>query len=120
MAVVTIAADTATAWLETLPEGDLVLLYKHSPRCGVSLVAAEEVEALAEQQPELPVYRLDVVRQRILSQDLARILQVAHASPQVILLRGAHPVWNTSHQRIRTANLAEHIEAARRDAQPAR
>lgn len=120
MAVATITAATATAWLETLPEGELALLYKHSPRCGVSLVAGEEVEAFAGQQPDLPVFRLDVVRQRALSQDLARTLGVGHASPQVILLRGTHPVWHTSHQHIRAASLTEHLEAARRDAQPAR
>jgi bacillithiol system protein YtxJ len=119
MAVVPITADTATAWLETLPEGELALLYKHSNRCGVSLVAAEEVERFAREQPGLPVYQLDVVRQRLLSLDLARALQVEHASPQVILLRGALPLWHTSHQRIRALNLTEHLEAARRDAQPA-
>ena len=120
MAVATITAGTATAWLETLPEGEFTLLYKHSTRCGVSLVASEEVEAFAEQQPGLPVYQLDVLRQRELALDLARTLHVDHASPQVILLRGRHPVWHTSHQRIRTVSLTEHLEAARRDALPAR
>jgi bacillithiol system protein YtxJ len=120
MAVAVITADTATAWLETLPEGELVLLYKHSRRCGTSLLAAEEVELFAQQQPDLPVYQLDVHRHRALSQDLARMLHIDHASPQVILLRGAQPVWHTSHQRIRVPNLTEHLEAARRDAQPAR
>lgn len=97
----------------------MALLYKHSPRCGVSLVAAEEVESFARQEPGLPVYQLDVVRQRQLSQDLARTLRIDHASPQVILLRGGAPVWHTSHQRIRAPNLAEHLEAARRDTAPA-
>jgi bacillithiol system protein YtxJ len=119
MAVAAIAAESATAWLETLPEGEFALLYKHSSRCGVSLVASEEVESFARQQPGLPVYQLDVLRQRQLSQDLARTLQIEHASPQVILLRGADPVWHTSHQRIRAPNLTEHLDAARRDAQPA-
>jgi len=120
MVVAAITANTATAWLETLPEGEFALLYKHSPRCGTSLLAAEEVELFAQQQPELRVYQLDVIRQRALSQDLARMLRIDHASPQVILLRGAEPVWHTSHQRIRTPTLTEHLEAARRDAQPAR
>ncbi len=119
MALAAITADTATAWLETLPEGEFALLYKHSTRCGVSLISREEVETFAAQQPDLPVYQLDVVRQRHLSQDLARVLRVGHASPQVILLHGGHPVWHTSHQRIRASSLTEHLEAARRDAQSA-
>lgn len=114
MALAAITADTATAWLETLPRGELALLYKHSPRCGVSLLAAEELESFALQEPQLAIYRLDVVRQHALSTDLARVLGVPHASPQVILLRGTDPVWHTSHHRIRSSNLAEHLDAARR------
>jgi bacillithiol system protein YtxJ len=113
MAVAAVTADAANAWLETLPQGELVLLYKHSPRCGVSLLAAEAVEEFATQEPGLPIYRLDVVRQRALSEDLARTLRIHHASPQVILLRGADPIWHTSHQRIRTPTLAEHVATAR-------
>jgi bacillithiol system protein YtxJ len=113
MAVAAITAELAAAWLESLPRGELALLYKHSSRCGVSLIASEEVESFALQEPALPIYRLDVVRQRSLSMDLARTLGVHHASPQVILLRGSDAVWHTSHQRIRLPTLAEHLETAR-------
>lgn len=113
MAVAPIAAEAAHAWLESLPAGELALLYKHSPRCGVSLVAADEVESFARREPGLPIYQLDVVRQRPLSQDFARTLGIDHASPQVILLRGARPVWHTSHQRITAPALATELQAAR-------
>ena len=95
------AVTSAQAWLDALPADGLVFLFKHSPLCGTSALAHEEVERFAEANPEAPVHFVDVIGQRPLSQDFAAALGVAHASPQVILLRGARPLWNTSHWRIR-------------------
>ncbi len=116
MTLIPLETATAADWLQRLPDDDLVLLYKHSPRCGVSFDAIDAIESFARQEPSLPIYQLDVVHQRSLSQDIARTLGVHHASPQVILLRGARPVWHTSHQRISLPNLATQLEAARRNA----
>lgn len=113
MVLATLQAESAREWLATLPQGELALLYKHSPRCGISLDAVDEVERFAEQEPRLPVFRVDVIRQRPLSQDLAETLGIRHASPQVILLRGATPIWHTSHQRITSPALSAQLVAAR-------
>ena len=114
MALLSLETPSAANWLAALPVSGLSLLYKHSPRCGVSFDAVDEVHAFAAAHPELPVWQLDVVRQRPLSQELSRELGISHASPQVILLRGAHPVWHTSHQRITRTALAEQVATARR------
>ncbi len=118
MVQTTFQADSALAWLHALPDQELVLLYKHSPRCGISLVAGEEIERFARQEPTLPIVEIDVVRQRSLSQDLANVLGIRHASPQVILLRGAAPLWHTSHQRITAPVLSAQLLAARGAASP--
>ena len=115
MALLSLDAPGAANWLAALPVSALTLLYKHSPRCGISFDAVDEVHAFAATHPDLPVWQLDVVRQRSLSQDFSRVLGIPHASPQVILLRGAQPVWHTSHQRITSATLAQHLAAAQRD-----
>lgn len=107
-----ISEPTAAQWLESLPPDHLTLLYKHSPACGISYDAADEVAEFDRGQTAVTVYRLDVIRQRPLSQDLARELAVPHHSPQVILLRGRIPVWHTSHQRIRASELAARIRAS--------
>ena len=91
---------TAEAALAGLPPTGLVYLYKHSFRCGTSLIAREEVEAFAAARPDVPVFQLDVVAQRALSQALTTLLKVRHASPQVILLRNHQPVWSATHSRI--------------------
>jgi len=107
-----ITAPTAAQWLDSLPTDRLTLLYKHSPACGISYDAADEVAEFARGQTAVAVYRLDVLRQRPLSQDLARALAVPHHSPQVILLRGKTAVWHTSHHRIRTAELEAKTRAS--------
>lgn len=96
---------TTEAVMAELPSTGLVLLYKHSFRCGTSLVAREEMEAFAAARPDVPVFQLDVLAQRSVSQALATLLRVRHASPQAILLRNHQPVWSATHSRITASAL---------------
>lgn len=96
---------TAEAGLAALPPTGLAILYKHSSRCGISLMAREEVELFAAARPDVPIFQLDVAAQRPLSQALAALLGVPHASPQVVLLRDQRSIWSASHFRITAAAL---------------
>lgn len=107
------SVTSAQTWLGALPAEGLVFLFKHSPICGTSALAHEEVERFAAANPETPVYRVDVIGQRPLSQDLAVVLGIGHASPQVILLRGTLPLWSTSHWRIRQDVMEAEVAKAR-------
>jgi bacillithiol system protein YtxJ len=95
------SVTSAQAWLDALPADRLVFLFKHSPICGTSALAQEEVERFEAANAATPVYLVDVIDQRPLSQEFAAVLGVGHASPQIVLLRGARPLWNASHWRIR-------------------
>jgi bacillithiol system protein YtxJ len=107
------ALGSARVWLDALPADGLAFLFKHSPICGTSALAHEEVERFEAANPGTPVYLVDVIGQRTLSQDLAAALGVGHESPQVILLRGARPLWNTSHWRIRRDAMEAEVAVAR-------
>lgn len=107
-----LTAPSAAQWLDSLPPDALTLLYKHSPACGISYDAKDEVLEFARGQAKVAVYQVDVLRQRPLSQELARELAVPHHSPQVILLRGRTPLWHASHQRIRLAELETRTRAS--------
>lgn len=96
---------TTQAVMAELPSMGPVFLYKHSFRCGTSLLAREEVEAFAAARPDVPVFQLDVLAQRSVSQALATLLDVRHASPQAILLRNHQPVWSATHSRITASAL---------------
>ena len=95
------SVTSAQAWLDALPADGLVFLFKHSFVCGTSALAHKEVERFEKADPGTLVYLVDVIGQRHLSQGFAAVLGVGHASPQVILLRGAQLRWSTSHWRIR-------------------
>ena len=97
---------TTEAVLAELPPLGLAVLYKHSYRCGISLTARDAVQAFAMSRPDVPIYQVDVLAQRPLSQTLAALLHVPHASPQVILLRDRVAVWSASHSRITVTALA--------------
>lgn len=88
------------------------LLYKHSTRCGTSLRALLEVERFAHANADIPVYRIDVIRQGDLSRRAASRLQVEHQSPQIILIRKGEPIWSVSHYRITADALSAALSEA--------
>jgi bacillithiol system protein YtxJ len=101
-------ADSSPASAVTLLQGATPrLIFKHSPTCGISNQAFTEVSVFAGTHPELPIFLVDVLAQRGLSQQIAVELGVRHASPQVILVAGGQPLWNASHRGV-TAQAIEH------------
>ncbi|AVX21553.1 bacillithiol system protein YtxJ [Carboxydocella sporoproducens DSM 16521] len=95
---------------EILRQGGKKLFFKHSATCPISARAHQEVEQwLAERGPEQVVYRIVVQAARPVSNRLAEVSGVAHASPQVLWLDGTSPLWHTSHGQITRANLQAHI-----------
>ena len=85
------------------------LLYKHSTRCGTSVRAILEVERFARGKADVPVFGIDVIRQRSISDLAAQRLGIGHESPQVILLRDGYAIWHTSHFRVTAAALSAAI-----------
>jgi bacillithiol system protein YtxJ len=99
--------------LEVVCEHAMALIYKHSPRCGVSLAAASEIRRFMEAEPTVPVYVVDVIRERLVSRAVAERFGISHESPQAILLQHGAPVWNGSHRAVTAAVLAREIGARR-------
>ena len=89
---------------------DTVVLYKHSDRCHTCHRALREVVQFAREQPEVPVYIIDVIQHRPLSSRIAETLDVRHESPQAILLRGGRPIWHASHYAVTAAALEAEVD----------
>lgn len=77
-----------------------LLLLKHSPRCGVSRWALDEVEQLEREGDAGPIAIVDVVADRELSAEVAERLGVRHQSPQLIYLEEGVVRWHISHGAI--------------------
>lgn len=102
--------------LEALTDEAWALVYKHSPTCGISRRAEGEVMQYLLDPDAVPVYKVDVLRQRPLSRALAAHWSVRHASPQIILLHRGRPVWHDSHFAVTAAAIAQQVAAARAEA----
>ncbi len=103
----------ASTQIDALFKEEVALLYKHSPACFASASALREIEALVDSRPELPVYQVDVIENRSLSQEAERRLGIRHESPQVILLRTGNPVWHTSHYHIKVSAITRKLDVLR-------
>jgi len=111
--------DRKPGWPTVLRTAPLLLLYKHSPWCGASMISERRIRDFSAAHPDLPVYLIDVIEQRELSARIAATLGVGHESPQVILVRDGAPVWNTSHFRITRETIEDAIVRARAAGPPA-
>ena len=89
----------------------VAVVYKHSYRCGVSLDARSEVESFAR-SAGVPVYFVDVVASRAVSQYVSQCTSVPHHSPQVMILREGRCTWHASHHRVTAAALRRDVGAA--------
>jgi bacillithiol system protein YtxJ len=89
-----------------------VLLFKHSPRCGVSRWAHEAMEEVEQLHPAVPVVIVDVVHARPLSQEVAARTGVAHQSPQLLLLERGRAAWHLSHGAISSEAVRRRLEGA--------
>jgi len=86
------------------------LIYKHSHRCSVCIMAKEEIEASAGTlSKQMDLHFVNVVHQREVSNHIASNLDIRHESPQVILLANRKVVWHGSHWQIKSAKILQQI-----------
>jgi len=90
--------------LSMLAEG-LAIVYKHSNRCALCFRTLKEVQKFAQRHPDIPVFMIDVVRNRAISNLIAKEYDVVHQSPQALVIREGVPVWHASHLSITLGEL---------------
>jgi bacillithiol system protein YtxJ len=75
------------------------VIFKHSTRCSISSVALQRMER-AKQPADLDFYYLDLIANRSLSNKVEEIFNVAHESPQVLVIKDGKCVYDDSHMGI--------------------
>ena len=100
---------TSTDAFDALLGKPLMIVYKHSTRCPISVLAADEVSRFEDEHPDVPVYVVDVTADRPVSRHIAAALGVTHHSPQVIVVAQGRPAWHASHFDVRADLLAERL-----------
>ena len=80
-----------------------VVVLKHSTTCPISAAAYREFTSEALQN----AYLVKVIEQRNVSNEIAKDLQVQHASPQVIVIENGQATWQATHYHITTQAIKE-------------
>lgn len=82
-----------------------VLLFKHSTRCSISSMALGRLERNLKVSDILPIYLLDLLDHRSVSQLIAEKYHVEHESPQILVIKEGKCVYNASHSQINAADI---------------
>ena len=86
-----------------------VFLLKHSTQCDISANAMQVYNLFKEEQKNLNFWIILVIKNKNLSQHIAKESGIIHKSPQVLLFLNKTVVWNTSHFQITNKNLKESL-----------
>lgn len=77
------------------------LIFKHSTRCSISMMAKRRFELDWEAFPaHITLYFLDLIRYRDISNQVAQLFQVHHESPQLLLIKNGECILDQSHGSI--------------------
>lgn len=86
------------------------MIFKHSTRCSVSMMAKRRFELDWEAIPaDTSLYFLDLISFRDISAQVAETFQVHHESPQILLIKDGDCVLDASHSDISAEEVAEVI-----------
>lgn len=74
------------------------IIFKHSTRCSISMMAKRRFELDWDSLPEeLPLYFLDLIQYREISNQIAQLFHVHHESPQLLLIKDGECILDQSH-----------------------
>ncbi len=89
---------TSTSQLEEILNGTgCFLFFKHSKRCGISIMALNNFENKWDKNLKCDLYFIDLLKHRDVSNLLAEKTNVQHQSPQVIVLNKNEVIYHASH-----------------------
>jgi len=93
-----IALESAEQVNEIKQQQGYSIIFKHSIRCSISLMAKRRLEMDKDHLPvELPLYFLDLIRFREISQQIAQDFHVHHESPQLLVIKDGECILDQSH-----------------------
>ncbi|SMO40880.1 bacillithiol system redox-active protein YtxJ [Solitalea koreensis] len=86
------------------------VIFKHSTRCSISVMAKRSFEQYGADIPHnVPVYYLDLLSYRDISNKTAELFQVHHQSPQMLLIKDGECIYESSHGEISVDDLLEQM-----------
>jgi bacillithiol system protein YtxJ len=100
------ALETALAQSARRP----IILFKHSPTCGISAQAhADLADWLERDGADVAAYVVHVRANRAVSDEMARRFRIRHESPQVFVVEDGAVRWHGSHWHVNAREVSEAI-----------
>jgi bacillithiol system protein YtxJ len=87
--------------------GAYFIIFKHSTRCSLSSMIYDRLKARLK--VNAPVYYLDLLQFRTLSQLVSEIFQVAHESPQILIIQNGKCIYHESHSGIVPSDIEKEL-----------
>lgn len=83
-----------------------VAIFKHSTSCSISSLAKKRLQLTWNfDEEDLPLYSLDILNYRNLSNKIAEEFDVVHQSPQLIVIKDKKVIYHASHLSINLRQL---------------
>lgn len=97
------------AEIDLLSQEKPVVIFKHSTRCSISSMVFNRFEKnyKTQNQDQLPVYYLDLLSYRNISNEIASKYGVEHQSPQTLLIKNGKCIHDASHTDIELSEIIE-------------
>lgn len=90
-------------------KGKTQIIFKHSTRCGISKMVANQFQSSYDYDDTVDAYYLDLLNYRPISAEIASYFQVMHQSPQLIVIKNGVVVHHASHHEIQAANIQQFV-----------
>jgi bacillithiol system protein YtxJ len=95
------ALDSANQLSAIKQQQGYSLIFKHSTRCSISMMAKRRFELDWDKLPtDMPLYFLDLIKYRDISNQVAEDFNVYHESPQMLLIKDGECILDQSHGSI--------------------
>ncbi len=87
-----------------------VAIFKHSTRCSISHAAWSKLQRQwLWDDAQLPIYYLDLLQFRSISNQISQDFSIEHQSPQLMIIKNGQCIYNTSHNGILAAEIKQEI-----------
>lgn len=87
-----------------------VAIFKHSTRCSISHAAWGKLQRQwLWDNSQLPIYYLDLLNHRPISNEIAQQFSIEHQSPQLLIIKNGKCIYHASHNGILASEIQEAI-----------
>ncbi len=93
---------------DLLTSQQVFAVFKHSTRCSISSMVKNRLER--DWASDAPVYYLDLLSYRNVSDLIAQLSGVVHESPQIIVFKDGKAAFDASHTAIAADEVIENMQ----------